>query len=88
LILPPAGEDKLIGCDFIIASPLAIRMAAEKEKGTDTLSSIEIVIADGLDAMAMQNWEHVQVSRSVVDSARAWLADRRAIAFASTYSST
>ncbi len=60
-ILPPAGEDKLIDCDILVASPLAIRMAAEKEGGTDTLSSIEVCIADGLDVMAMQNWEHVQV---------------------------
>jgi len=61
VVLPPANEEKLIGCDIIVASPLAIRMASDKEGGTDSLSSIEIVVADGLDVMAMQNWEHVQV---------------------------
>ncbi len=64
VILPPAGEDKLIGCDIIVASPLGIRMAADKEEGTDVLSSLEVVVADGLDVMAMQNWDHVQVSIS------------------------
>lgn len=62
IILPPANEEKLIGCDIIVASPLAIRMAADKEGGTDSLSSIEVCVADGLDVMSMQNWEHVQVS--------------------------
>lgn len=62
VILPPAGEEKLVGCDVIVASPLGIRMMADKEGGTDLLSSLEIVVADGLDVMSMQNWEHVQVS--------------------------
>lgn len=53
----------MIGCDIIVASPLALRMASDKEGGVDSLSSIEMVVADGLDVMAMQNWEHVQVSR-------------------------
>jgi U3 small nucleolar RNA-associated protein 25 len=61
VILPPANEEKLIGCDIIVASPLGIRMGSDKEGGTDSLSSIEICVADGLDVMAMQNWEHVQV---------------------------
>jgi U3 small nucleolar RNA-associated protein 25 len=60
VVLPPCGEDKLIGCDIIVASPLALRMASDKEGGVDSLSSIEVVVADGLDVMAMQNWEHVQ----------------------------
>lgn len=60
--MPPCNEDKLIGCDIIVASPLALRMASDKEGGVDSLSSIEVVLADGLDVMAMQNWEHVQVS--------------------------
>lgn len=62
VVLPPCNEDKLIGCDIIVASPLALRMASDKEGGVDSLSSIEVVLADGLDVMAMQNWEHVQVS--------------------------
>ena len=63
-------------CDIIIASPLGLRMSIEKEKyvfliwyslpllmhrrNADFLSSIEVVIADQLDAMTMQNWDHVQ----------------------------
>jgi len=61
IVMPPANEDKLLDCDFIVASPLGLKMSAEKEKSTDILSSIEICIADGLDVMQMQNWEHVQV---------------------------
>lgn len=62
IVMMPANEDKLVQCDILIASPLAIKMAADREEGTDILSSIEICIADGLDVMAMQNWEYVQVS--------------------------
>ncbi|KAF9653991.1 DUF1253-domain-containing protein [Thelephora ganbajun] len=51
-------------CDVIIASPLGLRMSIEKEKNADFLSSIEVVIADQLDAMTMQNWDHVQFAFS------------------------
>ncbi|WWC63399.1 uncharacterized protein I303_105999 [Kwoniella dejecticola CBS 10117] len=60
IVMPPANEEKLLDCDILIASPLGFKMAAEREDSTDLLSSIEILIADGLDTMAMQNWEHVQ----------------------------
>lgn len=32
-----------------------------RRRNADFLSSIEIVIAEQLDVMLMQNWEHVQV---------------------------
>ncbi|KAL7410812.1 hypothetical protein BDY24DRAFT_343646 [Mrakia frigida] len=48
------------GSDIVVGSPLGLRMSIEKEKSSDFLSSVEIVIADQLDAMSMQNWEHVQ----------------------------
>ncbi|CAO1632014.1 unnamed protein product [Jaminaea pallidilutea] len=47
--------------DFIVASPLALRLAIEKERGDcDFLSSIEVLVADQLDVTSMQNWDHVQ----------------------------
>lgn len=46
--------------DIVIASPLGLRLLIEKERDADYLSSIEIVIADQLDVMLMQNWEHVK----------------------------
>ncbi|KAF9227228.1 digestive organ expansion factor [Gyrodon lividus] len=47
-------------CDLILASPLGLRMSIEKEKNADFLSSIELLIIDQMNALAMQNWDHVQ----------------------------
>ncbi|TFK44132.1 digestive organ expansion factor, partial [Crucibulum laeve] len=48
------------GCDVIMASPLGLRRSIEKEKNADYLSSIEVLVVDQLDALSMQNWEHVK----------------------------
>ncbi|KAM6501887.1 digestive organ expansion factor [Amanita muscaria] len=48
------------GSDAIIASPLGLRRSIEKEKGADYLSSIEILIVDQMEALTMQNWDHVK----------------------------
>ncbi|KAJ6498953.1 digestive organ expansion factor [Mycena sanguinolenta] len=48
------------GCDIIMASPLGLRRSIEKEKSADYLSSIEVLVVDQLEALTMQNWEHVK----------------------------
>lgn len=45
--------------DIILASPLGLKLAMEKSKDTDYLSSIEIVVGDKLDVITMQNWQHL-----------------------------
>lgn len=46
--------------DVILASPLGLRLAIEKDRDSDFLSSIEVLIIDQMDVMAMQNWEHLE----------------------------
>ncbi|RXK42415.1 U3 small nucleolar RNA-associated protein 25 [Tremella mesenterica] len=60
VVMMPANEEKLMDCDILVASPLGIKMTAEKEKSEDLLASMEIVVVDGMDVMQMQNWDHVQ----------------------------
>lgn len=50
--------------DMIVASPLGLitkigEAEVEKEKDVDYLSSIEVLIIDHADIIAMQNWSHV-----------------------------
>ncbi|KAG9101162.1 rRNA-binding ribosome biosynthesis protein utp25, partial [Ceratobasidium sp. UAMH 11750] len=48
-----------LGSDIIIASPLGLRMGIEREGPPDFLSSLELVLIDQLDSLAMQNWTHL-----------------------------
>ncbi|KAF7153893.1 hypothetical protein RHSIM_Rhsim01G0197100 [Rhododendron simsii] len=50
--------------DMIVASPLGLvtkigKAEVEKEKDVDYLSSVEVLIIDHADVIAMQNWSHV-----------------------------
>ncbi|KAK1394264.1 U3 small nucleolar RNA-associated protein 25 [Heracleum sosnowskyi] len=50
--------------DLIVASPLGLitkigEAEIDKEKDTDYLSSIEVLVIDHADVIAMQNWSHV-----------------------------
>ncbi|KAH0827979.1 digestive organ expansion factor [Lanmaoa asiatica] len=49
-------------CDLILASPLGLRMSIEKQKSSDFLSSIEILVIDQMNALTMQNWDHFVLS--------------------------
>ncbi|XP_074289527.1 protein NUCLEOLAR FACTOR 1-like [Silene latifolia] len=80
--------------DIIIASPLGLITkigAAEASKGKDVdyLSSIEILVVDHADVIAMQNWSHAQtvvehlnllptVNRVDIMRLRPWYADGQA----------
>lgn len=50
--------------DFIVASPLALVLAEEKDRNLDFLSSIEVLVVDQMDVITMQNWEHLQTIMS------------------------
>ena len=57
----------LFDADIIVASPigLATRLAedAAAGRGPDYLSSIELLVVERGDALAMQNWAHVTTAR-------------------------
>ena len=51
--------------DILVASPLGLRLLigadGERQRDYDFLSSIEVVLVDPLQAIAMQNWDHLLV---------------------------
>ena len=51
----------LLASDIIVASPLGLVTAMARDGSTtrDALTSIEVVVLEHADVMAMQNWEHV-----------------------------
>ncbi|KAG9316733.1 digestive organ expansion factor, partial [Chiua virens] len=53
-------------CDLILASPLGLRMTIEKQKNSDFLSSIEMLVIDQMNALTMQNWDHTQVNGTLI----------------------
>lgn len=46
--------------DVIMASPLGLRLLIDSGDSADFLSSIEMLVVDQTEVMAMQNWEHVK----------------------------
>lgn len=61
--LRPKLYSRFYESDLIVASPLGLRLAIEKDGDYDFLSSIEVLVVDQMDVMLMQNWDHVQVSQ-------------------------
>lgn len=48
------------GADIIVASPLGLRTAEEGGGIGAMLSSVEVLVVDQADVLAMQNWAHVE----------------------------
>lgn len=61
--LKPKLYSRFYESDLIVASPLGLRLAIEKDGDYDFLSSIEVLVVDQMDVMLMQNWDHLQVSQ-------------------------
>lgn len=58
--------------DIIVATPLALRLAAEEEdrKGVlDRLAAVEVVVVDQADVLLYQNWETVERALKACDGA-------------------